>query len=114
MGSCEWFTGSGVVSGVGVDTGGVETDSSGAGVESEDPSSVEGVVTCEVEVSSSEATVEVDDSSLNRDEFVTKACSLGVGMAAVVACGVDVEVRTGTDEVFDTAKGLALYAFHLW
>lgn len=103
-----------MVSGVGVDTGEVETDFSGAAVEAEDASSVEGVVTCEVEVGSSGATVQVDDSSLNKDEFVTKACSLSVGMAAVVAGGVDAEVRTGTDEVLDSAKGLALYAFHLW
>lgn len=97
-----------------MDTGGVETGSSGAGVEAEVASSDEGIVTCEVEVGSSGATVEVDDASLNKDEFVTKACSLSVGMAAVVADGVDAEVRTGTDEVLDTAKGLTLYAFHLW
>lgn len=97
-----------------MDTGGVETGSSGAGVEAEDASSDEGIVTCEVEAGSSGATVEMDDASWIKDEFVKKACSLGMGIAAVVADGVDEEVRTGTDEVLDTAKGLALYAFHLW
>lgn len=92
----------------------VQVNSTGAAVETEEAASVEDVVTCEVEVNSFGATVEMDDSSLNKDEFVTKACSLGVRMSAVVAGGVDVGVRTGTDELFDTAKGLTLYAFHLW
>lgn len=109
VGSSEWSTGSGMVSGVDVDTGGVETGSSGVGVEAE---SDEGVVTCEVEAGSSGATIEVDDAALNEDEFVN-ACSLNVGMAVVVACGVDAWVRTGTVEILRTAEGLALYAFHL-